>query len=45
MNPSELPSISIILTGYNEEDSIEDAIRSVFQQDLSLIHISEPTRH
>lgn len=33
MNPSELPSISIILTGYNEEDSIEDAIRSVFQQD------------
>lgn len=33
MNPSELPSISIILTGHNEESSIRDAIRSVFGQD------------
>ncbi|WP_205574935.1 glycosyltransferase family A protein [Akkermansia muciniphila] len=33
MNPSEFPSISIILTGHNEESSIRDAIRSVFGQD------------
>lgn len=33
MNPPELPSISIILTGHNEEDCIRDAIRSVFTQD------------
>ena len=33
MNPPELPSISIILTGHNEESSIRDAIRSVFGQD------------
>lgn len=33
MNPSELPSISIILTGHNEESSIRDAIWSVFGQD------------
>lgn len=33
MNPSELPSISIILTGHNEEYCIGDAIRSVFGQD------------
>ena len=32
MNPSELPSISIILTGHNEEYCIRD-IRSVFEQD------------
>ena len=33
MNPPELPSISIILTGHNEEYCIGDAIRSVFGQD------------
>lgn len=33
MNPPELPSISIILTGHNEEYCIRDAIRSVFGQD------------
>lgn len=33
MNHSDLPSISIILTGHNEEYCIEDAIRSVFRQD------------
>lgn len=33
MNSSKLPSISIILTGYNEEHCIRDAIRSVFRQD------------
>lgn len=33
MNPSELPSISIILTGHNEAHCIRDAIRSIFNQD------------
>ena len=33
MNSSRLPSISIILTGHNEESCIRDAIRSVFGQD------------
>lgn len=33
MNSPEPPSISIILTGHNEEDCIGDAIRSVFGQD------------
>ncbi len=28
MNPPELPSISIILTGHNEEYCIGDAIRA-----------------
>ena len=33
MNSSRLPSISIILTGHNQEHCIRDAIRSVFGQD------------
>ena len=33
MNSSRLPSISIILTGHNQEHCIRDAIRSVFEQD------------
>ena len=33
MNSSRLPSLSIILTGHNEESCIRDAIRSVFGQD------------
>lgn len=33
MNSSRLPSISIILTGHNQEHCIQDAIRSVFGQD------------
>ena len=40
MNPSRLPSISIILTGHNEESCIRDAIRSVFGQDsVSYTHL------
>lgn len=33
MNPSKFPSISIILTGHNQEHCIRDAIWSVFGQD------------
>lgn len=33
MNHSDPPSISIVLTGHNEEYCIGDAIRSVFRQD------------
>ena len=44
------PLVSVIMPVYNGEKYIKQAVESVFAQKvatelLSLIHISEPTRH
>ena len=38
------PLVSVCMTTYNHEAYLAQAIESVLAQQLSLIHISEPTR-
>ena len=42
--PTAWPRVSVLVPARNEDVNIGDCVRSLLAQDLSLIHISEPTR-
>ena len=42
MNSAQ-PKVSVIVTTYNQEDTLAATLESILAQDLSLIQITEPT--